>query len=356
MKKILLGCLAAGVLFAAAACAARPKLHILNWGDYMDRTLVAEFEDRYDVEVVYRTVGSNEEMASLIEASSSHYDIAIPSDYMIDRLADLGLIQPIDFDRIPNYGDLTVMPRLAGLYGATPWADYAVPYAWGTIGILYDTTIPGLADFIEARSWDALFTAGDAYDVGMYDSARDAVAAALLSYGFDVNSTDEEELAMAEDLLLHAGFTAWGEDSLRELVVSGTLDLALVYSGDYFSEYAAATAAGRAITFDYYVPSTTNVWLDAICIPTNAQDLDLAYLFIDFMLDDEHALQNSVYIGYAPPFSEHFAAVTAESAFAHDMSAFDPYPAGSVRQMYEYVSAARSDALEAILARAKAGE
>ncbi len=355
MKRILLLFLAVAAGLTALACESKPKLHVLNWGDYIDRDLVERFEDQYDVDVIYREVGSNEEMATLLQSGSSTYDIVVPSDYMIDKLVELELVQPLDFDLLPNYADLTVMPRLAALYEDAPWRDYVVPYAWGTLGILYDTTVPGLSDHVASAGWAALFDPAGTYDVGMYDSPRDAVAAALLYYGFDVNSTDEEELAMAQSALVAADYTAWGEDSLKSLVIGGTLDLALVYSGDYFSEYAAAVDEGRAVTFDYFVPDTTNVWLDAICIPTAAEDLTLAYRFIDFMLEYEHALQNSDYIGYAPPFQEVFDTMTTHPDYGYDDDHFDPYPLGATRQIYAYGSDARAEALVAILAAAKAG-
>jgi len=353
MKKLLLAVVATALLLTLAACTAVPELHVLNWGDYLDRSLVDAFEDEYGVKVVYREVGSNEEMAALLQSGSSDYDIVVPSDYMIDKLVELNLLQPIDFDLLPQFDELTVIPRLLALYQDEPWVDYVVPYAWGTIGILYDTNVPGLAGDVEEKGWGILFESAGVYDVGMYDSPRDAVAAALLYLGFGVNSEDEEELAMAEDALTAAGFTAWGEDSLKSLVVAGTLDLALVYSGDFFSEYYAALDEDRDVTFDYHVPVSTNVWLDAICIPAAADNASLAHAFIDFMLTYEHALRNSDYIGYAPPFAEIYATMTTDAEYGYDFPEFDPFPDGADRQMYRYGSDARSEALVAIVNRAK---
>jgi len=354
VKRILLILLVAAGILATAACAARPKLHILNFPDYMDRSLVSAFERDFDCEVVYREVGSNEEMVELLRSEAAHYDLVIPSDYMIGRLVQLGMLRPIDATALPNLGMLTVMPGIDSLYGGESWFDYAIPYAWGTLGILYDATVPGLSAFVEEAEWGALFTAGDTYDVGMYDSARDAVAAALLYYGFDVNTVDEEELAMAEDALKDARFTAWGEDSLQALVSTGTLDLALVYSGDYFYARELAIDSGNDVTFDLYVPATTNVWMDAICIPTRAEDLDLAYAFIDYMMQYDRVLANAEYIGYTPPFLEIFDAMTDDNVY--DDPRFDPAPTGADRRIYRFVDQPHAEDLLLILERAKTGE
>ncbi len=295
MKKIVFLSVLSLLMVALISCTAKPKLYVLNWGDYADLNLIEVFEKEYDVKVVYREVGSNEEMATLLQANSSPYDIAVPSDYMIDKLKSLQLIQPIDFTKLTNYDDLTVIPELYQLYEANGFSDYIVPYAWGTIGILYNTDNAGLKTLIETEGWAALFEHGETYKVGMYDSPRDAVAAALLYKGYHVNSENQAELLEAENALKAGKFTAWGEDNLKGLVIQGTLDMALVYSGDYFSEYYLAIEDAVEINFDYYVPETTNIWVDAMVIPTSAQNLDLAHQFIDFFLDYDNALQNSDY-------------------------------------------------------------
>jgi spermidine/putrescine-binding protein len=354
MKKVMMVCLFLLGTLALMGCSSKPKLYVLNWGDYIDEDLIDAFEDTYGVKVVYRQVGSNEEMATLLQAGSSKYDIAVPSDYMIDKLKTLNLIQPIDFSLLTNWNDLTVIPELFNLYESMGFADYVVPYAWGTIGILYNTDKAGLQALIEAEGWAAMFEYGDTYKVGMYDSPRDAVGAALLYSGFNVNSEIESELLAAENALKAGKFKAWGEDNLKSLVIQGTLDMALVYSGDYFSEYYLALEDQVRINFDYFVPETTNVWVDGMVIPTVSQNIELAHQFIDFFLVYDHALQNSDYIGYAPCFAEIYDTMVNDSDYGYDFATFNPYPDGSIRQMYQYGSNAKSEALVGILARAKA--
>jgi spermidine/putrescine-binding protein len=352
MKKLFSAVLLVVALLAVTACASTPKLHVINWGDYMDKTLIAQFEAEYGVEVVYREVGSNEEMATLLQAGQSPYDVCIPSDYMLDKLIDLGLIQTIDFGQLEHYGDLTIIPDLFALYAGSGLSPYVVPYAWGTMGILYDSTDAGLKTLIETEGWAALFEYTDIYDVGMYDSPRDAVAAALLYKGYDVNSADAGELAEAEAALVDGSFS-WGEDNLRGLVISGVLDMALVYSGDYFSEYYFAVEDGLEVTFDYYVPETTNVWMDAMAIATSSENPGLAHQFIDFFLREDIALQNSDYIGYAPCYEEIYSVMVTDPDYGYDMPNFNPYPEGSNREIYVYGSDLRSQQIVAIRDNAK---
>lgn len=354
MKRFAVLFLIAAAALAVVSCSQKPRLYVLNWGDYMDPELIAAFEAEYGVRVSYKPAGSNEEMATLLRSGNQAYDIVVPSDYMIDKLIQEDMLQPIDWSKLTNWTDLTVNAKLAGLIESMPFSDYAVPYAWGTIGILYNTEAAGLSAYLEAEGWGALFEGGANYRTGMYDSPRDAVAAALLYSGFDVNSDDVGELATAEAALTDAGFDAWGEDNLKGLVISGNLDMALVYSGDYFSEYYIALGDGLPITFDYYVPEATNVWMDAMVIPKNAQNVELAHRFIDYFLGFDVAVQNADYIGYAPCYQEVYDVLLTED-YGYDFPTFDPYPVGTTRQMYHFGSDDRQARITAILERAKAG-
>jgi spermidine/putrescine-binding protein len=355
MKRYLLMTLVLAAALAVVSCSQKPRLYVLNWGDYMDPELINAFEKEYGVRVSYKPAGSNEEMATLLRSGNQAYDIVVPSEYMIDKLIQEDMLQPIDWTKLTHWNDLSIIPALSNLIDDLPISPYAVPYAWGTIGILYNKNAAGLQNKLEQEGWAALFEAGTDYRVGMYDSPRDAVAAALLYKGFHVNSDNASELAAAELALKTAGFAAWGEDNLKGLVISGNLDMALVYSGDYFSEYYIALNDGLTITFDYFVPETTNVWMDAMVIPKNALSPDLAHQFIDFFLQYEVAVQNSDYIGYAPCYQEVYDELLTED-YGYDFPTFDPFPVGSLRQMYRYGSDDRQSRITAILERAKAGQ
>ncbi len=356
MKKFMVLLLVFLVAFSAYGCTQREKLYVLNWGDYMDEALIKEFQKEFGVRVSYKPVGSNEEMASLLKAQNAVYDLVFPSDYMIDKFVEEELIQGIDFSLLTNWEDLDINDTLFGLYESYGFGDYVVPYAWGTIGIMYRTDVAGLETVIQTEEWAALFEYGSTYRVGMYDSPRDAVAAALLYLGYSVNSEDEGELAEAEVALTNANFTAWGEDNLKGRIIAGTLDVALVFSGDYFSEYYAAIEDEREIKFGFHVPQTTNVWMDAMVIPTIAGNVALAHEFINFLLREDVALRNYEYIGYAPPYDIIYDQIFTEiqNEFGGLANNFDPFPEGTFREMYIYGSNERSTLITNILQRAKA--
>lgn len=355
MKKLSLGLLVLIVTLFLFGCSGKADLYVLNWGDYMDETLIDEFELQYDVRVSYKTVGSNEEMATELKKDNVVYDLMFPSDYMIDKLIQEQLVQPLDFAKIPLLSELEIIPTLAELYDESGFTEYIVPYAWGTIGILYRTDTAGLETCLESEGWGCLFETDSTYKAGMYNSPRDAVGAALLYLGYSVNSEDQTELALAEAALTNANFFAWGEDNLKGRVLDGRLDMALVYSGDFISEYYTAIDDDREIDFDYYVPDPTNVWMDAMVIPEIAEHVDLAHTFINFLLEETVALANYEYIGYAPPFTAYYDPLYA--AIANDYpeiaAMFNPYPSGALREMFVYGSDSRSETIAHILERAK---
>ncbi|MCF7925934.1 MAG: extracellular solute-binding protein, partial [Candidatus Izimaplasma sp.] len=269
MKKLSI--VMVGLLFVVVLSGCQKSentLYVLNWGEYIDMDLVAEFEDLHDVKVVYEEVGSNEEMEVKIKSGVTNYDVAFPSDYMIDKLRQQNLLNEIDYTLLTGFDTVSLLPEVEELYEDEGYAQYFVPYFWGTVGIMYNTTIVDEADL---TGWDILFTNDHGYKMGMYDSARDAIASALLYLDEDVNTADVTILNNAKQALMDTNYELFGEDNLKGYVHSGNLDLALVYSGDYFDEMYQAESDGEEITFAYFVPETTNVWIDGFVIPTTSE-------------------------------------------------------------------------------------
>lgn len=350
MKKISLIVAALTMVFTLSACGNdKETLYVLNWGEYMDMDLIAQFEDEYNVNVVYDEVGSNEEMEVKIKAGTTKYDIAFPSDYMIDKLRQQDLLNEIDYDLLPGFDNVTIKAEVASLTDGKGFDPYFVPYFWGTIGIMYNTTTVDEADL---TGWDVLFDSTTSYKIGMYDSARDASAAALLYLGYDVNTNDETKLAEAETALSNATFELFGEDNLKGLVHSGNLDMALVYSGDYFDELYVTEEDGEDVEFAYFVPETTNVWVDGFVIPTTSEHTDLAHEFINFFLDIDVSAQNADWVGYAPVLTEVYNLLVSDE-YGYDYDNYNPYPAGSNRVIYEFVSDDRFTRLNELLDAAK---
>lgn len=351
MKKIIVILSAFLITLTLSACGNKTdKLFVLNWGDYMDLDLVEQFEDEYNVEVVYEEVGSNEEMEIKIKAGTTKYDIAIPSDYMIDKLSQQDLIEVIDYTKLTSLDDVSFITEATDLYSDFGFSSYMVPYFWGTVGIMYNTDTVNEADL---TGYGVLFDTDTTYKIGMYDSARDSVGASLLYLEYDINSNVASELIASENALKDGVFEIFGEDNLRGQVIEGNLDMALVYSGDYFDELYAFEEEELDVNFEYYVPETTNIWVDGFVIPSISENVDLAHDFINFFLTEEIAVANADWVGYAPIIKEAYDILVGDE-YGYDYDNYNPYPTGSSRVMYQFISDDRFERLNEILNAAKA--
>ena len=350
MKKLIILVAAVMLSLTLTACGGTTeKLYVLNWGDYMDLDLVEEFEDEFNVQVVYEEVGSNEEMEVKIKSGTTKYDIVIPSDYMVDKLRQQDLLNEIDFSKLSSLDDVSFISDATDLYADFEFASYMVPYFWGTLGIMYNTDTVNEEDL---TGYDVLFDTNTSYKIGMYDSARDSVGASLLYLGYDVNSNVTEELNEAETALKNGVFEIFGEDNLRGQVIEGNLDMALVYSGDYFDELYAFEEDEIEANFAYYVPETTNIWVDGFVIPTLSENVDLAYEFINFFLSEEIAVANADWVGYAPVIQEAYDILVSDD-YGYDYDNYNPFPEGANRVMYKFISDERFERLNEILNAAK---
>ena len=348
MKKVMIFLSVIIFTVSLTACGSNTEtLFVLNWGEYMDLDLVSDFEDEFDVKVVYEEVGSNEEMEVKIKAGTTKYDIVIPCDYMIDKLSQQDLLNEIDFDLLSNLDEVSFIEDATDLYSDSGISDYMVPYFWGTVGIMYNTDSVDEADL---TGYDVLFDTNTSYKIGMYDSARDSVAAALLYLGYSVNSNVTSELLEAETALKNGVFEIFGEDNLKGLVIEGNLDMALVYSGDYFDEVYAFEEDEVDINFGYFVPETTNIWVDGFVIPKISENVDLAHEFINFFLNKDIVVANADYVGYAPVIEEAYNTLVEDG---YDYDNYDPFPVGTLREMYQFISDDRFERLNEILNAAK---
>ena len=299
------------------SCSNKNDLYILNWDEYINEDLIEEFEKTYDCNVILDIAQSNETMFSKIMTDAAPYDIAFPSDYMISQMISYDVIDAIDYSRLENFSyeafDQSLMnlikrdcPSLIQKNEDGEVNGFVVPYFWGTLGIMYntDTLNPEQIKTIQEEEWAVLFEPellGDV-KVGMYASARDSIASALLYNNYSLNTRDEAQLRKAESALDGMNYRAWATDDLKTGVASGKYDVALVYSGDYFDTlYSLYEESDNPnITFDMIAPENNNVFFDGMVMPKNSKNKDLAYKFIDFMLDFDNALANAQYVGYCP--------------------------------------------------------
>ncbi len=311
MKKLLLLAAIAISTTVVTGCSFKDKFYITNWGEYISEDLLDEFGKLHDVKVVQTELISNELMYSDLKQDSYPCDIVFPSDYMVEKLSNEGLIEKLDFSKLSNYTGISMYADgLDNIIRYCGYNDYFVPYFWGTLGIMYNTTDAGVEDTVTTYGWESLFnpTITSQYNVAMYDSSRDSFAAAAM-YLYDqgdvnssINNYTDLQLDACATLLKNANYNVWGDDNIKGRIASNNTNYGLVYSGDFFDQLYADDYSNDK--YDIYIPDTNNLFFDAMCIPTNSLNKDLAYEFINFMMDKDNAVENALEVGYAPTIQD----------------------------------------------------
>lgn len=336
MKKIF-GFLALGfivLVFVFTGSGKGADLLILNWGDYMSTEVIQKFEEIYSVTVKEVTVDSNELMYQNIMNQSAEYDLVVPSDYMIDQMMQDGLLMELDFSKLENYQDEIFVPELNQLMNSSDcssYKNYYIPYFWGSLGIMYSKRKPGVEEAVQQHGFKVLFERNllpEGTTCGMYNVSRDALAAAELYLGYSLNTTDLEKIDECMTLLKNTNFDYWGTDELKRDVSQGNLDVALVYSGDFFDAYYTDVEGEQYQNLDMYgiyAPKDhNNVFFDGMAIPVTSSNPDLAYKMIDFLLDSENSYTNTSFVGYCPTLNSVFENIMEDEEW-EDVCAIDAY-------------------------------
>lgn len=297
MKKILLiGAVLLLVMVAATGCGSDQKetLNVLNYDIYIDKDLLKEFEEANNVKIKYDTYATPEEMYIKAKAGASNYDLIISSEYMIERMINEGMLNKLNFDNIPNYKyigeDFKNHPY-------DPNNEYSVPYFWGTLGILYNKeTVDASSD-----SWEMLWDENHSQRIIMMDSLRDSFGVALKILGYSMNTVYESQLDEAKDLLLKQKplVMAYITDGAPDIMINEEADMALVWSGE------AVAAMAENENLDYVIPKEgSNIWIDAMIIPSTTKNQALAEKFIDFLCSTEATLKNIDEVWYSTVHTE----------------------------------------------------
>ena len=294
MKKLLCAILALCLLIPATGMAAKEVVNVFNWEDYIDRSVIEQFEQETGITVNYMCFTTNEDMLVQVEANPGAFDVIFPSEYCVERLNGKGLLAEINYDNIPNSKYLRE-ELMNPSYD--PESKHSVPYMGGTLGILYNTK---MVDEADVSTWGVLWNQKYAGQVLMMSSIRDAMGIALRYQGYGMNSTDYTALRAAADLLIKQKQTgmvkAYGLDEFKDKMVAGEAALAIVYSGD--AQYAINLNPDLA----YSVPNEgSNVWMDCAVIPKAARNISNAEKFIDFLCRPDIAARNCEEIGYVTP-------------------------------------------------------
>ena len=292
-------------------------LHIYNWGEYTGENIISDFEEETGATVVMENFDSNEQMYIKV-ANGEPYDILVPSDYMIQRLIEEGYLQKLDKSK------LDCMDKLSDAVKGLPYDpdnDYSVPYFWGTVGIVYDKTKVDIKD-LEREGFAIFLDQKYRGDVYLYDSERDSFMMALKALGYSMNTEDEGELQEAYEWLVQCVETMDTEivtDEIIDNMAQGRKALGLIYSGD------ATYVMAENEDMGYYMPeSGTNLWSDAMVIPKNAGNPELAHAFINFASDYEGAYDNSSYVGYTSANEEVMEVLSGEGGDYEGINAYIP--------------------------------
>ncbi len=271
-------------------------LNVCNWGEYIDEDLITQFEEETGIRVNYQTAESNEALYSLLKSGGANYDVICPSDYMISQLIEEDMLQPLDYSKIPNFEKID--DRFKNL-SYDPENLYTVPYTWGTLGIIYNTTMVDEP----ITSWSAMFDEANAGDVLLINNSRDALGMALYYLGYSVNTTDEAQIREAFQLISDAVAAGVYQgkvmDEVFQKMEQGNAAIATYYAGDYLSMLE------NNPDLAYVVPEEGSNWfVDAMCVLKDAQNVDEAHEWINFLASTEANLANMDYIWYASPNTE----------------------------------------------------
>ncbi len=328
MKRMILVlmalCLMALPMMGAGA---EEVLNVYNWGEYIDKQVITAFEKEYNVRVNYSVYDSNETMYTKLMSGAS-YDVIIPSDYMIERLIRENKLQPIDHTVVDNLDNLAEGVRNMQY---DPDNTYSVPYLWQTVGIVYDTTKISREE-MEAQGFSAFLNPDYKGHVYMYDSERDAFMIALKALGYSANSSDMNELNAAYDWLREmdkAVRPSYVTDEVIDAMANGEKWMALVYSGD------AAYILSENEDMGYCAPKEgTNVAIDAMVIPANASNPEMANLFIRFILEYENSLMISSEVGYASSNAQVLEELSGEGGDYEGNEAYIPRSGYELDEIY----------------------
>ena len=289
MKKAFLATVLAVAFLSFAACDSRESITVANWGLFIDEDVLGMFEEEYGIRVVYSTYSTNEILHAMVSQAGSQFDVVVPSDYMVERMINEGLLMPMNWDNIPNAS--YIYDRLWGM-DFDPQNRYSIPYKWGTFGIVYNTTkVDQVVD-----SWRILWDEQFAGEIFMYNSSRCTIGAVQRMLGFSMNSRDLSELHQARDMLIQQGplVRAFLADEIIDNMIGGEGALGTVYNG------CARWIMHYNPDHNFVVPlEGTQMWFNSMVIPASTQNQANAEKFINFMNRPDIALLNTLYTRYS---------------------------------------------------------
>lgn len=284
-----------GAFFVGCSKDSSEQISFLNYGENIDKETVKEFEKKYGIKVNVETFDDMETMYQKISKGGVKYDVILVSDALMPRMIKKGLIQELNKDNIPN---ISQMDKDYLNLQIDPGNKYSAPYMFGTVGLIYNK------DVVKEKvdSWDILWDEKYKDKVFMFDTYRDTMGAALKKLGYSLNSKNPKEIEEAKQLLIKQRETVnpiYGVDNGTTMIPAGESDINMIWSGE------GLNLQDENPNLVYVVPKEgANFWIDSLCIPKNAENVEGAEKFINFVSDKESALRIADEIGYTTPNKE----------------------------------------------------
>ena len=298
MKKLLV--LLISTLMISTLCIGCSKktseeINFFNYGENIDEETVKEFEDQYGIKVNIETFDDMENMYQKVKSGGVKYDVILVSDALMPRMIKQNLVQELNKDNIPN---ISQMDEEYLNLEIDPGNKYSVPYMFGTVGLIYNKDVVKE----EVDSWDILWDEKYKDKIFMFDTYRDTIGVALKKLGYSLNSTDINQIEEAKQLLIEQRKTVdpiYGVDNGTTMIPAGESDINMIWSGE------GLNLQEENPNLVYVVPKEgANFWIDSLCIPSNAKNVEGAEKFINFVSDKKSALRIADEIGYTTPNKE----------------------------------------------------
>ena len=270
------------------------KLNVSNWGEYIDMSVLEDFEAETGIKVNYQTFESNEALYGKLAGGAGGYDVIIPSDYMIGQLIEEDMLEPLNFDNIPNFADID--PNLKNPE-YDPENLYSVPYMWGLLGVIYNSAYIDPAEK-DVETWDILWDEELSGDILMFNNSRDAIGIALKKLGYSYNTEDPAQVKEATNLLVEQKplVQSYVMDEIFDKLEGENALIGAYYYGDFLTMQENNPDLAFALPRE-----GTNLYVDAMCIPKGAENKENAEKFINFMCSTQAGLKNCEEIWYSSP-------------------------------------------------------
>lgn len=275
---------------------AENKLYVFNWTEYIDPDIVKEFEQQYDCDVVEDYFDSNESMLTKVVNSTKSYDLVCPSGDHVQILLEMELLEELDKANLPNWKHLN--PSILGrLNSFDNIANYAMPYFWGVTGILYNPEFVKLENEDRA-SWNLFHNPEYKNKLMMLDDAREVVGASLILSGYSANDFSPNALRKAEETLISwdQNISQYHSDAYKNDVPQGEVWIAQAYNGDALQVIREFPNLRFAL-----LEEGATYWIDSFVMLKNAENKEMAYKFLDFLMEPEIAARNAEWVEYATP-------------------------------------------------------